>query len=758
MRFGAWFLRKQIAVYLFVAVSAWVLAGCASSPEAKSARHMAAGKALLQKKDAARAVLEFKTAAQATPRDSEVYYQLGLAYLAAGDLGRGVANLRRALELNPKHPMAQLRLAQLMGTADDPQVLKEAQQRLQALLQDAPANPDALQSLALTEFKLGAVGSAVQHLERAMTAAPQGIVLAVTLAQVKMQQKDFKGAEEVLKKACENSPKSADAWAVLGRFYVSQKRYAEAQQSLQQALALQPDHEWSWMTLAILNNATGRKQEAEQDFKKLADLPDPLLKGLYGNFLFEEGRKDEAVKEFERLAGKDPADRTARTRVIAAYQATNRVADAEKLLSDALKKNPKDLDALLQRGEIYLGAGKYTEAETDLNQVVHLKPDSPEVHYAKASLSRARGARLVERQELSEALRLNSSFLPARLELAKSIMSEDLKGALNLLNQAPGDQKNRVDVIEQRNWVLMGMHRWAEARVGVEQGLSGARTPGLLLQDGALKMLEKRYNDARQSLHEGMAQAPEDLRILRFLVESYAEQNQMPAAVTEIQAHAGKYPKSAAIQFFLGTVLLENGDSAKAKQSFVSATAINPDFTLADLSRAQMDLKQSNWTVARQELAAILAKGENPMARLWLGMLEEKVGNHAAALAAFRKAVEDDPNNATALNNLAALLGDNPSQLDEALKYAQKAKELAPESALIDDTLGWVLYQKGMYPMAIQYLERANTREATARLKYHLAMAYLKAGHKERGRTVFEAAMRLDPTLPEGKTAAELFR
>src|ERR1019366_5054965 len=185
-----------------------VFSGCALSPEAKSAKHIEAGKKLLLKNDAARAILEFRDASQATPKNPEAHYQLSLGYLAAGDLARGVASLRKTLELNPRHAAAQLRLARLMAGADDPGVLKDAQQRLQALLQEAPENTDALHALALTELKLGERTNAIQHLELAMTAAPQEILSAVMLATAKLQAKDIKGAEDSLKKACENSPKS----------------------------------------------------------------------------------------------------------------------------------------------------------------------------------------------------------------------------------------------------------------------------------------------------------------------------------------------------------------------------------------------------------------------------------------------------------------------------------------------------------------------------------------------------------------------
>lgn len=54
-----------------------------------------------------------------------------------------------------------------------------------------------------------------------------------------------------------------------------------------------------------------------------------------------------------------------------------------------------------------------------------------------------------------------------------------------------------------------------------------------------------------------------------------------------------------------------------------------------------------------------------------------------------------DGSNLFALNNLAyALALDDP---DEALKFAEKAVEIAPDEPTVQDTLGWVCYRKGMY-------------------------------------------------------------
>jgi len=761
MMFGLFSGRKWALIPL--AWMALAFTGCVRSPEAKSARFMDAGKKFLQKKDAARAILQFKGAAQVTPRNPEIYYQLGLAYLAAGDIGRGVANLRKALELNPKHAAAQLRLAQLMTHAPDAAVVKDAQQRLQSLLQNSPDDPDVLHALALTELKLDEPREAIRHLEQAMTAAPQELVLAVVLADAKMQQKDLKGAEEVLKKACGNSPKSADCVVILGRLYVIENKRSEAEQQFQQALGMDPNNGAALLNLATLENAEG-KQEAEVTFKRLSSLPDRTFKAYHAIFLFQGGHRDEALKEFEALARQDPADRVIRTRLVAAYQSMNRLPDARKLLSDALKKNPKDLDALLQRGEILLSDGKYSEAEVDLNQVLHLRPDAPEVHYALAKLYQARGATLRQRQELSEALRLKPYLLTARLELAASLIQENAgNAALGVLDGAPQDQKNLIAFVEQRNWALLGMRQLAEARKEVDRGLASTRTEDLLLQDAILKITEKRYGEARKSLHEAMTKNPEDFRLLRLLVESYAAQNQVSAAVTEVRGYAAQNPKSAAIQYFLGSLLLQTGARDQAKQAFTAVKALNPDYSPADLSLAQIDLLQADWKDARQELNTILStkrestKSENPQARQWLGMLEVAEGSPTAAIADFRKVLESQPDNAIALNNLAFLLAEN-GQAAEALKYAEKAVELAPDKPDFEDTLGWVLYRKGLFDAAVSHLRSAVSKGGDIRQQYHLAAAYFRQGDAVRGQAILTAALRKDPKPPEARLAQEAAR
>lgn len=751
-------VAKQIVVGATVLVGV-IFSGCARSPEEKSARFFEAGKKSLAAHDSARAVLQFRNAADLTPRDPEVQYQLALAYLEARNVRGAYSSLTRALELNPKHKGAQLKIGQLMAAANSPEWLQKAEERLQGLVEDYPDDPTALHALAITELKLGDQDDAVRHLELAVAAAPQDVLVASTLAAEKLRQKDAKGAEDVLKQAALSSPKSPDVAVLLGVLHAALGRAAEAEQDLKRALEFDPKHLAALVNLGTLQSRQGRKQEAEQNIKLASLLPADAAKPLYGAYLFQEGRRDEAIQEFERLVRENPEERGFRTRLVIAYRATGKLENANKVLNEALKKNPKDLDGLLQRAELSIATRKYGEAEGDLNTVVRLKPDSPEAHFAFARLHAARGASLMQRKELTEALRLNPAMLQARIELAKVLIANNgSKAALAILEETPESQKKLPAVSEHRVWAYLAAGQLTEARAEIDRTLAARRTPAALLQDSILKMREGQFVAARTSAKEGLAGAPEDLRLLRVLAGSYTAEKNLAGAIAEVRSHAAKNPKSAPTQYLLGALLFESGDRDQARQALTHAKAADPSYVPADLSLALISLLQANWGDARQTLTTMISdRGENPQARLYLGMLEDATGNRPVAIAHFRKVLEVQPDNAIALNNLAYLLTSEGNRTEEPLRLAQKAVELQPQNPEFEDTLGWVLYNRGIYPTAVKHLELAAAKKPTAVVRSHLAMAYFKAGQVNLGRVVLQQVLKMDPNLPEAKSAKEMY-
>src|SRR5688572_14452766 len=109
-----------------IAVVVVSLAGCNTSPEARKERALGRAKAYRTAKDYPRAVLELKNAVAADPKDAEVRYQLGLAYVDSDDLRSAIQAFQQTIALNPKHSGAQIKLAEFFSAARDKESLNDA--------------------------------------------------------------------------------------------------------------------------------------------------------------------------------------------------------------------------------------------------------------------------------------------------------------------------------------------------------------------------------------------------------------------------------------------------------------------------------------------------------------------------------------------------------------------------------------------------------------------------------------------------------
>ena len=92
---------------------------------------------------------------------------------------------------------------------------------------------------------------------------------------------------------------------------------------------------------------------------------DPGL--AYVVFLIRQNRRVEAIRNLERMFKATPENRVVhRTALVAGYITANRQREAEDILNAAIKKNPNDLEALLQQSQIYIRKRRLKEALADL--------------------------------------------------------------------------------------------------------------------------------------------------------------------------------------------------------------------------------------------------------------------------------------------------------------------------------------------------------------------------------------------------------
>jgi Flp pilus assembly protein TadD len=115
------------------------------------------------------------------------------------------------------------------------------------------------------------------------------------------------------------------------------------------------------------------------------------------------------------------------------------------------------------------------------------------------------------------------------------------------------------------------------------------------------------------------------------------------------------------------------------------------------------------------------------------------------------------PNDARAYNNLAWMYAEEKKNLDEALTLARRATELAPNSASVLDTLGWVHYARGSYAEAESVLRKAaDLAGGEASIHYHLGLASHQLGKRDEAVFALRRALQLDPKNPQAAAARQI--
>ncbi|MGM0536307.1 MAG: tetratricopeptide repeat protein [Pseudomonadota bacterium] len=116
----------------------------------------------------------------------------------------------------------------------------------------------------------------------------------------------------------------------------------------------------------------------------------------------------------------------------------------------------------------------------------------------------------------------------------------------------------------------------------------------------------------------------------------------------------------------------------------------------------------------------------------------------AAMEADLRHIIENDPDNANALNALGYTLADADleGRLEEARELIERARALEPGNPAILDSLGWVLFRQGDPESALPWLERAWSAMPDQEIAAHLIEVLWVLGEETRARDLLEEARR----------------
>ncbi len=742
----------------FLAAALLFLSACSSSPQEKEALHLKRGKAAVDKKDYKTAIVEYKVASQNMPKDAEPFYQLGMAYAGVGAGKQAVEAFAKAVSLNPKHEGAQFQMAMVKVGSNKPEIVQEAKQVLTAYVAGHPGNLDAMGALAVGEAKLGNKDEALKLLQATVEKAPDDVRAASMVVALYAARGDVNAAKDLARQLAEHEPNSPGAAILRAQISLATRDTADADAQISRALALRRDFRPA-LELRLRRELMDRNAvSAEETTQELAKLPEKRTWTAYGRILFAEKKIDQAMAEFTRVLKEHDDNADVRDEYSSLLNGAGRRKEAEAVVAGTLAKNPKDRSALLQRATFAVDKGDLDAAARDIKTLQGMKLSSPQLSYQQARIFGARGESVQQGDTLAELLKTSPRFLAARLDLARVLLAAGkARNSVTLLEQASPEEKKTAEYVFYHNMALMSAGDWDEASKSVAAALAALRSPGFLYQDALIKTRNKDLAGARKSLEAAFQMEPGNSLTLTLLGDIMRQQGDGPKFVAMVKEAAAKHPDSAVLQNVLGRQLAGQGDAAGAKVAFEAAKAAG-DAATAEIELASLDVRAGAIDKARQRLLDLTKTHDDARARLMLADIETHKGASAdVVIAHYLKALELEPANAAAMNNLADVLASRKSKYEDALFWAQKALAASPNNPVVEDTIGWIYYREGKYDAALPYLEKSAKEMDRPVAHYHLAGALAKSGDPARGRKEYDAALKEDPKSDARTAVGPLF-
>ena len=256
------------------------------------APHLAAGDLLARKFNGAEAARSFGAVLERNPRHPEAL--LGLARVArlgggAGHSDGGESPLRRALEVNRRHPGAvALHLRELL----EAERLPEAEEAARAALAGLPEAPELLAALGAVQFLADDPGLGETE-TRFRAARPGDPRFDVGLAEAAERQRRYREAVERARAAAAARPDAAAASRLLGLNLLRLGAVAEGREVLEDAFRRDPFDALVKNTLDLLDELDGFEVVAAPPLELVLPAAEAALLGPYAVEIARE-----ALEEF----------------------------------------------------------------------------------------------------------------------------------------------------------------------------------------------------------------------------------------------------------------------------------------------------------------------------------------------------------------------------------------------------------------------------------------------------------------------------
>ncbi len=763
------FMKNRLLASLLLVLCFTV--ACNTDPNVAKKKYVDRGNRYFEKAKYKEALIMYKNALRKDMRYGEAYYRSALAEIKMGRNGEAARDLQRAVELQPDNLDAYSRLINIylnayLGTPNRPKGFITELQGLRDRL--AKKHPESYEFqrvsgyIALTEAK---AKDAINFFEKANSIKP--LQSDLMLVYIQTLSADGRGADaeklgyDMLKK----DPHVGSIYDALFLEYIRTNRLADAERIMKSKIDNNPKVADNYLQLAAHYYSQKRRPEMLAALDRLtSNMADfPIAPLLVGDFFLRIKDVDLAMQNYEKGAKQNDKDKHMyQKRMIEAYVLQDRRQQATDVLTQILKEDPKDDEALAIRASLQMMTGSkdtLQSAINDLQTVVSRLPDNPVVRFNLGRAHLAKGNVQQAKIQFEESLKLRPDYLLPRVALAQILQQTQEYGkviqmASEILSYDPTNIQGKL----LRTRALIGMGEVKQART--ELAGFTVQNPNIWeakLQTAALDLAEKNYKASEEGFRKMYAET-KDPRALMGLTETYTVQGQYDHAMQLLKDEVAKTPDRVDYVVAIGNIAVRAQKYPEAMENYKKALdkfprAADVWIRLGETQRRTGDIASA---VASFNKAKDLAP-TNVVPFMELALMADSAGEKAKARPLYEQILKIQPDHPIALNNLAYMLAETGADLDQALTMAQRAKQKLPQDSNVADTLGWIYIKKNLSDSAISiFKELIRVEPDRSTYHYHLAMALAQKGDKPAAKKELEAALRKQPAKDEEQKIREL--
>ncbi len=558
-------------------------------------------------------------------------------------------------------------------------------------------------------------------------------------------------------KVLDSQPEFLQPRVMVAMTFLKQKRFEDTIIECEKMLKKHPSNGLLHNILGSAYMGEGELEKAVEEFDKAVEL-DPRLADAHfkkGLFSIKSGNLEEAEDQLATAVSLAPEALNTRIVLASYYLRQQDYSKAIETLEKGLTGQMQDAVLYNYLSLAYFSQNKPEKALASLEKAKKAKPDFFPPYFNLASYFGKKGALEKAREQYLAVLEKDPANLRALMGMAAtSEMQQKDEEVLAYLQRAK-ETNNAFGFVALISYYNKKGQPDQALKV-LDEGLRmEPRNITFLNMQGQMLLKKKDFNGAEAAFK--MLESVGPGKGYPSLIKMYQLQGETKKAEDLAQSVIKSAPGSP-YGFLLSASIFEQQKNFKAAlrtlEEGLESNQGNPNL-LMGIGSIYAKLQKPD--VALDIYQQLL--GKNPAfypAMYAIGSIYDKIGKKKRALEYYEEVLKKNRNHTPTLNNLAYLYAVNYGEFEKAVDLAMRAYRNEPGNPYVLDTLGFVLLKQGKNKEASTLLDKANTLlPGTPSIEYHIALAALNAGEKERAVEYLRKALA-SKDFPEKEEAKNL--